>query len=47
MAVVFKKAKEIATEPLDAGEDKLSVVDVVAQPTCSWFRAPMPTTSGT
>src|SRR5256885_4152867 len=32
MAVVLKKAKEIATEPLDAGEGKLSLVDVIAQP---------------
>jgi ethanolamine utilization protein EutQ (cupin superfamily) len=31
MAVVLKKAKEIATEPLDVGEGKLSLVDVIAQ----------------
>jgi hypothetical protein len=32
VAVVLKKAKEIATEPFDAGEGKLSLVDVIAQP---------------
>ncbi len=32
MAVVLKKAKEISTEPFDAGEGKLSLVDVIAQP---------------
>jgi len=32
MAVVLKKAREIATEPFDAGEGKLSLVDVIAQP---------------
>ncbi len=32
MAVVLKKAMEITTEPLDAGEGKLSLVDVIAQP---------------
>lgn len=31
MAVVLKKAKEIATEPFDAGDGKLSLVDVIAQ----------------
>ena len=31
MAVVLKKAKEIATEPLDVGEGKLSLDDVIAQ----------------
>ncbi len=32
MAVVLKKASDIATEPFDAGEGKLSLVDVIAQP---------------
>jgi uncharacterized cupin superfamily protein len=32
VAVVLKKAKEIVTEPFDAGEGKLSLVDVIAQP---------------
>jgi len=32
MAVVLKKAHEIATEPLDVGDGKLSLVDVIAQP---------------
>ena len=32
MAVVLKKANEIATEPLDVGEGKLSLVDVIARP---------------
>ena len=32
MALVLKKANEIATEPFDAGEGKLSLVDVIAQP---------------
>ena len=31
MAVVLKKASEIATEPFDAGDGKLSLVDVIAQ----------------
>ena len=31
MAVVLKKSKEIVTEPLDVGEGKLSLVDVIAQ----------------
>ena len=32
MAVVLKKASEFATEPFDAGDGKLSLVDVIAQP---------------
>ena len=32
MAVVLKKANEIVTSPLDVGEGKLSLVDVIAQP---------------
>jgi hypothetical protein len=31
VAVVLKKSKEIVTEPLDVGEGKLSLVDVIAQ----------------
>ena len=31
MAVVLKKSKAILTEPLDVGEGKLSLVDVIAQ----------------
>ena len=31
MAVVLKKASEFATEPFDAGDGKLSLVDVIAQ----------------
>ena len=32
MAVVLKKANGIVTEPLDVGDGKLSLVDVIAQP---------------
>lgn len=32
MAVVMKKASELRTEPFDAGEGKLNLVDVIAQP---------------
>jgi ethanolamine utilization protein EutQ (cupin superfamily) len=31
VAVVLKKSKAIVTEPLDVGEGKLSLVDVIAQ----------------
>ena len=31
MAVILKKAGSIATEPLDVGDGKLSLVDVIAQ----------------
>lgn len=32
MAVVLRKAGQIQTEPFDAGEGKLNLVDVVARP---------------
>jgi ethanolamine utilization protein EutQ (cupin superfamily) len=32
MAIVLRKAKEFATGPLDVGDGKLSLVDVIAQP---------------
>jgi len=32
MAVVLKKSAQISTEPLDVGEGKMSLVDVIAQP---------------
>lgn len=32
MAMVLVKASEIATEPFDAGDGRLSLVDVIAQP---------------
>jgi ethanolamine utilization protein EutQ (cupin superfamily) len=39
MHVVLKRAREIQTEPFDAGDGKLSLVDVIAQPEMAPFSA--------